>query len=155
MPTSNFLSTVHRQESGNVLSVLIEIRHPSIAEPIRLCDNTEDLISNGNVYTGFPFELVLFQEDGQTPRASIRIQNVDRRIGDAVLGLTTRPTMDIAVVLSDSPDDFEFDWISTELASVDGNVIAVSGDITGIDYTSEPWPYLRATANALPGLYFQ
>lgn len=154
MASSAFLTTVHSQESGNVVSVLIEIRHPSLSEPIRLCDNTEDLTSNGNVYTGFPFELTLFQEDGQTPRASIRIQNVDRRIGDAVMGLTTRPKMDIAVVLADSPDDFEFDWISTELASVDGNVISVTGDITGMDFTSEPWPYLRATKDALPGAYF-
>lgn len=155
MPSAEFLSTVHRQESGNVLSVLIEIRHPSIATPIRLCDNTEDLTSNGDVFTGYPFELTLFQEDGQTPRANLRVQNVDRRIGDAVKQLTNRPTMDIAVVVADSPDDFEFDWIQTELASVNGNVIAVTGEITGVDYTSEPWPYLRATQDALPGLYFQ
>jgi len=154
MPSSEFLSTVHSQESGNVLSLLIEIRHPSISTPIRLCDNTEDLVSGGNTYTGFPFEMTLFQEDGQTPRASIRIQNVDRRIGDAVERLTTRPTMDVAIVVSDSPDDFEFDWQQMELASVNGNAIAVTGEITGVDYTSEPWPYLRATQDALPGLFF-
>lgn len=155
MPSSAFLDTVHRQESGNVLTVLIEIRHPSISTPQRFANNTEDVTSNGNVYLGYPFELNLFQEDEQTPRAHIRIQNVDRRIGDAVMGLTSRPTMDIAVVLTDSPDEREFDWISTELASVNGNVIAVEGEIVGIDYTSEMWPHFRATQDALPGAYFR
>jgi len=155
MVSNALISAANASETTEVFIVLLKIDHYDLSVPIRLANNTEDVISNGFTYIGFPFEAILFNEDEQTPRAQIRVQNVDRRIGQVIRSLTNAPTLSVSVVLASDPDVIELDWLNTELVNIDGNVIDVTGDIVGPDYTTEPWPSRRATANYLPGLFLR
>jgi hypothetical protein len=74
---------------------MLEIVHPSIINPIRVANDVVDYEFEGNLYIGFPFELEIVSDTAGTPRGQLRIQNVDRRIGEAVLSLTSPPQLRI------------------------------------------------------------
>lgn len=155
MPSTVLISAANAAQTDEVFLVLLVIDHPQITEPIRLVSNTENIVSNGHTYVGFPFEITLFNEDDQTPSAQIRVQNVDRRIGEVVRSLRSTASVAISVVLASDPDTVELDWIQAELRDVEGDAIAVSATISGQDYTTEPWPARRATSDILPGLFLR
>lgn len=155
MPSTALLSAVNAPQTDEVFLVLLMIDHPQLTVPIRLANNTEDVVSNGETYIGFPFEIRLFNEDDQTPRAQIRVQNVDRRIGEVIRSLRTSPSVAVSVVLASDPDTIELDWIQAELRDVEGDAISISAVISGQDYTTEPWPFRRATSDLLPGLFLR
>uniref|UniRef100_UPI003BA98BB0 DUF1833 family protein n=1 Tax=Stappia sp. TaxID=1870903 RepID=UPI003BA98BB0 len=155
MPSNVLISAANAAQTDEVFLVLLEIDHPQLTEPVRLVSNTEDVVSNGDTYVGFPFEISLFNEDDQTPRAQIRVQNVDRRIGEVVRSLRSVASVAVSVVLASDPDTIELDWIQAELRDVEGDAISVSATIAGQDYTTEPWPVTRATSDILPGLFLR
>jgi hypothetical protein len=155
MPSNTLISAVNSAQTEEVFLVLLVIDHPQLTVPVRLVNNTEDIVSNGETYIGFPFDIRLFNEDDQTPRAQIRVQNVDRRIGEVVRSLRSSASISVSVVLASDPDVIELDWIQAELRDVEGDAIAVTGRISGQDYTTEPWPFRRATSDLLPGLFLR
>lgn len=155
MPSTTLISAANAAQTGEVFLVLLVIDHPQLTEPVRLVNNTENVVSNGKTYVGFPFEFTLFNEDDQTPRAQLRVQNVDRRIGEVVRSLRSVASVAISLVLASDPDTVELDWIQAELRDVEGDAIAVSATVAGHDYTVEPWPVRRATSDILPGLFLR
>ena len=46
---------MHASETDEVLVFLLELSHPSFAEPIRICDDTKALTREGRTWTAFPF----------------------------------------------------------------------------------------------------
>ncbi len=153
MPSQSLIDAVYADETDEVFVVLLRITHPALAEPVLLANNTEDVVSNGETFIGFPFDITLFDDNEQTPRAQLEVQNVDRRIGDAVLALTSPALMDIMIVLASDPDTIELDFKGFELREVKGNATSVQASIVGIDLGNWPWPWRRATQAAFPGLY--
>lgn len=145
--------------SGSTLSVsdedflvLLRITHGSI-EPIYLVSDVVDVTSNSQVYTGFPFELTLPQEDDDIPRGKLRIQNVDRRIGNALHTLRSPPWLRFQIVLRSAPNDVQLMYEFLRLTNVTVDAISVEGDIGLTDFASIPWPRTRAVKRLLPGLF--
>lgn len=63
------------------LLYLLEITHIDLAAPIRVVSDTIDVVSNGNTYVGFPFEISLPDDvDGQVGKASLSVDNVGREM---------------------------------------------------------------------------
>ena len=50
----------------------------------RVCDNDTDITSNGDIFTAFPFEIVLPGDREDAPAATLRIANVSKEIGQAI-----------------------------------------------------------------------
>ena len=50
---------LYAQETGEVFLLLLVISHPSLPAPIRVVNNSEDVVSGGFTYQRFPFELAL------------------------------------------------------------------------------------------------
>jgi hypothetical protein len=132
--------------------VLCSITHASI-EPVYLVSDVVDVTSNGINYIGFPFELVLPQEDDQIPKGRLRIQNVDKRIGHAIHTLRTPPFLNFRVVLKSDPDEVLVEYKFLRLTNISADAVAVEGDIGVTDFSSIPWPRTRATKRVLPGLF--
>lgn len=67
--------------SANPYLMLIEIsvkmpNSETVLETLRICENTEDYIFEGNTYTPFPFDLELKSELGEEPTIALTIQDV-------------------------------------------------------------------------------
>ena len=83
---------IHKTETEEVFLVLLELSHALIVPPLRLVNNDVDITSNGNLFTAFPFEITLpNDEENIIPQAKLKIDNVDRQIVDVIRSIGTDP----------------------------------------------------------------
>jgi hypothetical protein len=87
--------------SNTYVVVLLEITHPQLGKPIRVANDVVDYVFEDNTYIGFPFDIEIVGDVTTTPRGQLSIQNVDQRISDAILSLTTPPRLRILLFSSD------------------------------------------------------
>ena len=159
--------------SQEYVVVLLRITHETLSLPILVANDVVNYVVGGETYQGFPFNMELIGDTSQVPRGQIQIQNVDRRISEAILKLTTPPRIsilmfaqsDFSETMSDSPgkvEDTRYELQENTTPEYEahhlifGNItvdaMQVSGEITSFDMTNEPWPAIRSTADRLPGL---
>lgn len=151
-----FRSAVEAQQSTAAVLVLIKLTHERMNTPIYVANNTEDVISRGLTYVGFPFEMTLPGEEEESGQAvgRLSIQNVDRAISNEVLSLDGPLTLSLYVVLEDDPSDIEFELLDLVLRNVSGDAMTISGDIgLRYDLSTVPYPGIRATQARTPGLW--
>lgn len=146
------IAAMNAPQSGEVWLVLLTISNPSI-ETIRVVNNNEDIVSRGNTYLAFPFEIELPGQDPDSPSsARLRIDNVDKRIVEAVRSISTPPIITIEVVLASQPDTVEIGYTDLTLRAVEYDVNSVRGELTFESIFSEPVT-LTMTPNRFPGLF--
>lgn len=65
----------------SVWPVLVEIQIPG-QDPVRVCNNNENLTWDGNAWIAFPFELDEMQESGrgEIPSVALRVSNVTQEL---------------------------------------------------------------------------
>jgi hypothetical protein len=163
--SSSFRRELEEPRSEEFVVVLLTISDTTLRTPIRVANDTVSYIYNGDTYVGFPFEVELVDDSIRIPTGRIRIQNVDRQIGEAILNLTDSPILTITVLAS---ADFgalsngvraplgtptvEYEAINLIFNNISVNAMEVTGELGSFDMTNEPWPAIRSTADRLPGL---
>ena len=133
MPRTSY--TAHFKESvGSTSGVaplyLLEITHDQLAVPIRVVNDNQDLVSNGDTYTAYAFRITLPTDiAGQLPRATLTIDNVGRDLtqwlddSNGGKGAQVR----LMQVMPDDPDTLEYE-ITLDLIGVSQS----QADITGV-----------------------
>lgn len=134
--------------------ILLDITHADLTGPLRLVNSRTDVVSNGNTYSSFPFDIVLPDADGETPqKASLKIDNINREIYEAIWALNPSPTVAISVVTSSQPDVIEYRTGRLYLNSVTADEMVIEGDLTPIRYSLETWPAGVVNPARFPGLW--
>jgi hypothetical protein len=158
-----------RPDSPNALIWFLTITHPGLNPPIRVAADYYAYAFGGETYLAAPFDVQPLTDNEQTPSAELRVQNIDRRIGQA-LETDAAGTRALVSAVAHSSEDFDLSVVPRvpkdagdlpaiysfqmfELADVRGDVLEITGRITLIDITQEPWPYIRATQDRFPGLF--
>lgn len=138
------LTAMLAQSTGEVFIELLTINHASLTDPIRLCNNGEEIVSNGLGYSpaSFKAELPADAEDRE-PRALMSVSNVDQSIVGLVRGLKGRPTFTIAVVTASEPNVYEFAPHSFDVISVRGDVNALQFEMVFSELAQETFPKLH------------
>lgn len=152
--TSAFRAAAFAQQTDQVFLVLLTINHASLAEPIRVVNNYENVTHDSNTYIGFPFDIELpgdFEE--ALPSVRLTICNVDRQIVYAIRTLTGPPTIRIKVVLASAPEDVQAGPYVMTLREADYNSLTVSGTIMPEDVLNEVFPGDSFTPAVAPGLF--
>lgn len=162
-----FRRSLEEPRSDDYPVILLEISHESLSNPIRVANDVVSYSYQNNTYIGFPFEFEIVGDSEQVPRGQLRIQNVDQRISDAVLSLTTPPRVDLLIFASSDFSETLVDGVRPSIETdpvpeysarhlIFGNitvdVVAIAGEIKSFDMSNEPWPAPRTTADRLPGL---
>lgn len=157
-----------RQESAEVLLVFLTISHNTLDAPIRVVSDPRNFVLDDETYQGFQFEVKLLSDSENAPYAELAIQNVDRRIGQAILDIETPARLHIQIVagsefnLDDNPcTEIGGAGSATRvysapqlfLTEVECTALQITGRIVSWDYTLELWPGMAATKNRLPGLF--
>ncbi|MDD3089024.1 MAG: DUF1833 family protein [Candidatus Omnitrophica bacterium] len=144
MPISEELKQDCFSNESDLPLVLLTISHASLDDDIRVVNNKEDVVSNGDEYIAFPFEIRLpdSKEDSQ-PSASLTISNVSREIGLAIRSITTPPEITIQIVRQDTPDIVEAQFVGLRLNNVKYDVLTVTGDLEFEDLTREEYPAVK------------
>jgi len=133
-------SSTLRAATGNTTGeepvYLLEINHDQLTDPLRVVGDTDDLVSNGDTYTAYPFRIALPSDiDHELPRATLTIDNVGRELTqwlDASNGGQGAQVTVMQVTRSD-PDTIEFS-ITLDLLAVVQTPFTVQGQL-GYDDT--------------------
>lgn len=194
---TGFRNSIESRANTELLLVFAQITHVNLGAPVRVV--TEDVngfsqTSNGkivnynwngynptypspgsssgdprNLYLGCPFSFTLLTDDDQPPRAKITMPNIDRRIVQTVLALTSPPRFRMTMLrFSDwvpgvydannalSPvatPEVEYDADYLTLKNFTGDELVLTADITTFDIADEPCPAIRTTQDRCPMLY--
>lgn len=163
----SFRNAAESQYNDEVDLIFLTITHPLLVPSLRVVWDTKDFVYNGDTYIGFPFDLVLLTDDDNSPpkAAQIQFQNVDSGIGEAIRNLGQAPRVEINLLHS---SDFDLTVIPRTqigtpstipagkhlfLSNCKVDVLTITGDLTGYDFTQRVWPGQRASASTLPALF--
>lgn len=150
--SANALKAFLGRETDEVALFLITLDHASFDNPIRVVSDTKDIVSNGETFTGFPFELTIPTDNETSPMAQLNIANVDRSIGNALVGLTQALDVKMELILASDPDVIERVWDNFEMINIKIDAMSVSGQLVVRSKTAEPWPNKMVTAKSFPAL---
>ena len=147
-------AALHAPETDDVFLVLLTLDHADMSAPIRVCNNTTDITSRGDIYIAYPFQLTLpDDEDNRPPRARLTIDNIDRQIVQAVRDLTSSPTVTIDIIRAAEPDVVEAQFQDFRFTNISYDSHMVEGDLTVEDFTAEPYPAASFSPSLFPGLF--
>ena len=157
--------SLQAQESVDALLAFLTVTHPLLPQPILVVSDVMDYLVDGETFLGLPFEFGILSDGEGPPMTELRMQNVDARIGRALLGLNDRAQVSLEIR---SSADFDlsqdprveipggsviYAFAGFDLIDVTGTVAEISGRVMLRDYSQEPWPGLRATQTRCPGLF--
>lgn len=152
--TNAYKRSAFDPDTADVWLVLITIAHASISPSIRVVNNMEDVVSNGDTFVGFPFDVMLPDDtDDAPPAAKLTIDNVSREIGEAIRAITSAPTVSIQIVRAAAPNTVEQSWSGFSLRNVKWDAGKVAGDLVLENFTDEPYPAGNFSPASFPALY--
>ena len=141
------------QETGEAFLMLVTIAHSDFAETLYFVNDTVDLVSRGNTYRGWPFQVTLPEErEDSLPTVQLQIDNVDRQIMQGIRALTTAPMVTLEVVLALSPDTVEAGPFHFTLRGVDYTALVITGTLAPEDILNEPFMQYSFTPEWFAGL---
>lgn len=144
---------MHARETGEVLLQLLTLSHPGLAAPIRVVNDHAQLVSGGNTYLPFAFSVGLPNESADSPpRTTIRIDNVDRQIVEAVRSVSGDPLqVDISAVLASTPNTIEIGPIRLSMRLINYDDATVTGQLQFEDILLDAFPGDLYTPATFPG----
>jgi len=130
--------------NDNVQTVLVILRHPRLADPVRLSTDSTVCLSrlplrygtrsSWQTPGGEPFEFVVAEmtipdegDDGP-PHASITFEDVDDAIAKVLMANPERATIDIALIIAAEPNVPIAQWLGLEIAPSDiaGGLVTIA-----------------------------
>jgi hypothetical protein len=152
--TDTFKQSAFLEETDEVYLVLLTITQADLAAPLRVVNNTVDIVSNSNTFSGFPFRAKLpdMREDA-APRAQIEIDNTSQEIAQAIRLMTTAATILIQVIRAEAPDTIEKSYATFNLRNVTWDVSRVTGDLILEEVETEPFPAGDFNPAEFPALF--
>lgn len=142
------------EETSDGLLALLTIDHADLSTPIRVVHNKVDIVSRGNTFTAFPFDLILPTSSSDSPpKAQLTIDNVSREIGQAIRTVSSAPTVLIEVVRINDFDAVELSFPTLKMRNVRFDVSKVTGDIVSEDLQFEPYPVFTFSPAHFPGIF--
>lgn len=106
--SSLFKKELFANQTGEVLVHLLEFNHDTLDDPIRVCDDNVEIVSNGDTYQPWQFEVIHPKEEpGGIPLGSLSIDTVDQSIyqmfADA-LSSSLPVSVTVSMVMASQPD---------------------------------------------------
>jgi len=150
----NFRRAAYAQRTDEVILLLLTITHPDMEMPIRVVNDLQSIMSRGNKFIAFPFEINLPEETSeQLSKVTLRIDNVDRLIVYSLRTLSSAPEVTLEAILATSPDIVEAGPFNMTLRDVKYDALVVEGTLYFEDLLNEPYPGDSFVPAHFPGLF--
>lgn len=152
---STFTERRQRTDDTAGILLLLELSAPSFVEVLRIVNDTTDWVSQGKVYTGFPFGFTLPDDvGGQAPRAQLVLDNVGRSITEDLERLQPGELVIARLMITDRADpnviEASYDLPMTQVVV---NTRTASAQL-GVDFLMRQQAVtLRANPFTLPGIF--
>lgn len=142
------------QHTDAVFLELLTITHADLSSPIRIVNNTEEIVSDGNTFSPFPFQVTLPSDvEDAEPVARVTVSNVDQTVITALRSVSSAPTFTLAVVLAESPSTYEYGPIDLELRDYQVTKQSIQMNLSLTNLAQEPYPSLSFDPVRFPGLF--
>lgn len=146
------LAQLYCQESDDPFLTLVTISHSSFSD-IRLVNNTQNITSNGLLYTSFPIKIGLPVDDGETARElTLTLDNVGLDLVDAIRTVTDPMDVKIEMVLASIPDEVQISFTELKIQTISYNKTGITArlfmdgflntEISGEKYVPSLYPGL-------------
>ena len=135
---------------------LLEFHHPDLVNPLRIVNDTEDIVSDGNTYQRLRFAARRpSQQEGQQPSAVIEIGRVDTLVDiidrtNGAEGATVR----LLEVSRAEPDDIKFEFGGLQVISIRATHERISITLGLPNTLNRPAVTQRFEPLSAPGLFF-
>lgn len=148
------ISQLLAQESADPLLVLLTLDHPSFVAPVRLVNNTKEIVSRGNIYTAFPFNITLPADDGETAReVDIVMDNVSLEIIGFLRSVTEEIPAKVEMILASLPDDVQISFEDLVVRSVSYNKSTITAKLGQDNFLNTELTSEKYTPGKYPGLF--
>lgn len=153
--SARFRQAAQAVSAAELPLVLLEISHALLAEPMRLVNDVQDVVSNGQNYVATSFNFVWPDDmDKQTPRAQLSIANTRGDVG-AFFERTHggRGALLTVLHIMRSMPDFVEDRLVLDLKNVQVTTQTVSGQLGYDDVLNRPGTPATYRPESAPGLF--
>lgn len=151
--SANARSQIQATETQDVILVVLDINHSSLANPIRVVNNNQNIVYNGNTYLASSFRFTPpAQEEGELRRATLSISNVDRSLITLVRSITTSPTVTANVVFVGATVEREAGPWDFDLFDVSYNAETITGTLVYNFKPKQTLSTVRVTFRDFPSL---
>lgn len=136
------LAAMLAQNTGEVMLSLIVLDHADFTNPVRIVNDRQDIVSNGETYSAYPFEVLLPAEDSEQPQVltQVKLCNVDRQVIALLRELATYPTVTLSLILASTPDTVEYGPAVFEMDSYEYDAQTITCNVTYENVLNEPIP---------------
>jgi len=150
-------NVVNNQMLDDALLWLLTFYDHSNTLVLRAVNNLEDVVSRGDTFTAFPFELKLPPEDGQKPQSvSLSFVNVGRELMGLVreYGVDLAPKVKLELVLSSDPDKVEKSIDFMSVANVQYDALGITFELSSSSVFARKTCTGTYNQVEFPGLFF-
>lgn len=150
----NALSAVFRQHTDEAFILLAQFAHWPTNEVYYAALNTENVVSNGQVYTATWFDIVLPEISNRSPQGcQVSIDNVDLRLVGLLRSITEPLAVEIRVVLASQPDVIEMEFTDLVLREATWDVSKITGRLVSEDPLNQAFPAHQYDPRSFQGLF--
>jgi hypothetical protein len=152
--SNTFKTAIYTQDTSELFLFLLEIDHADLDTPLRFVNNTEDVTSDSNVYTAFPFMINLpADKEDQLPRVTLAIDNIDQTIVQTLRELSSPATVSVSLILHRDPDTIEAGPFEFTMKNATYTAEVVTCELAYEDILNEAFPGDSFTPNHFTGLF--
>ena len=142
LPTT-IVEAMNAASTDEAFLVLLTLSHSTFSTQ-RVVNNTQDIVSNGETFSRFPFAMVAPPDtDEFQPRIQVTALDV---VGELVTdmrsisGSRERASCTITVIAASDPDTALAEWSEFEVVGVDYNAEGLRFELVVESFLSEPYP---------------
>lgn len=135
--------------------VLLEITHTDLAAPIRVVNDVQNIVVDGDTYIAMPFRVTLPDDvKGQIPQATLEVDNIGRELTQwlEVSGGGQGAKCKIMQVMRSDPNTIEFE-IELDLTNLSITNEIVSGQLGFVNTLGRVSTVPNFTPSTAPGLW--
>jgi hypothetical protein len=150
-----YKSTLAATSAPEAPLVLLEITHPGLSIPVRVVNDTENIVSNGIEFIRCAFRCLLPDDlENQLPKATLEVDNVGRdlmywiELSEGGYGAQAR----FMQVMRSRPDLIEYE-ITMDMTDVKATVKTVSATLGYDNIFTRPTVMVRYDPFTSPGVF--
>jgi len=123
-------------------------------DPLRVVNNTLEVVSRGNTFLPCGFNIILPTDDGEAiPTVKLTIPNADNQIVEWIRGFAVAPVLMMEIILSSQPDIVERSIDYMKLSDVTYDALQISGTLAVENVLSSGYPIETYSPSRFPGLH--
>lgn len=144
---------IFAQQTGQMFLLLVVVNHAEMSA-IRLVQDEEDVVSNGETYTAFAFMINLPDAtQARIAKVKLVIDNTDGRFTSVFRSIRKPFDVTVSVVLRSSPDTIEAGPFDFVMRNISRDAQVIQGECTFEPIGDDAFPKTMMESQTFPGLF--